>query len=115
MHAVEPDTARLRRRHVPQAGGQACGGGVQLGGKPVVLLLAWEPNQEHMRAGAMYHRLAGTPADGEYNRVASLWFCAMVALFQSGNNALTIAYGQKALLRREAQVPLNPGFGDSIP
>ena len=51
----------------------------------------------------MYHRLPGTAADGEYNRVASLWFCAMVALFQSGNNALTIAYGQKALLRREAQ------------
>ena len=52
----------------------------------------------------MYHKLPGTAADGEYNRVASLWFCAMVALFQSGNNALTIAYGQKALLRREAQV-----------
>ena len=52
----------------------------------------------------MYHRLPGSAADGEYNRVASLWFCAMVALFQSGNNALTIAYGQKALLRREAQV-----------
>ena len=52
-------------------------------------------------AGAMYYRLPNDVTAGVYNRVASLWFVGMVVVFMSGNSALTIAYTQKPLLRRE--------------
>ena len=52
-------------------------------------------------AGAMYYRLPSDVTAGVYNRVASLWFVGMVVVFMSGNSALTIAYTQKPLLRRE--------------
>ena len=49
----------------------------------------------------MYYRLPGDVTAGVYDRVASLWFVGMVVIFMSGNSALTIAYTQKPLLRRE--------------
>ncbi|KAK9917341.1 hypothetical protein WJX75_003369 [Coccomyxa subellipsoidea] len=51
--------------------------------------------------GAMYRKLPDEVDAGTYDRVASLWFVAMVVIFQAGNNALNIAYAQKPLLRRE--------------
>ena len=53
------------------------------------------------RAGAMYWRLGGDTSSGTYDRAASIWFAALCVIFQSGNNACTIFYSQKPLLRRE--------------
>ena len=50
-------------------------------------------------AGAMYAKLSDDLTVGLFNRVASLWFVSMVIIFMSGNNALSIAYSQKPLLR----------------
>ena len=38
---------------------------------------------------------------GTFDRVASLWFVASCLVLQPGNNACSIMYGQKPLLRRE--------------
>ena len=49
----------------------------------------------------MYWRLGGDTSSGTYDRAASIWFAALCVIFQSGNNACTIFYSQKPLLRRE--------------
>ena len=52
-------------------------------------------------AGATYWRLDKELAAGTFDRVASLWFVASCLVLQPGNNACSIMYGQKPLLRRE--------------
>ncbi len=49
----------------------------------------------------MYWRLGNDTRSGTYDRAASIWFAALCVIFQSGNNACTIFYSQKPLLRRE--------------
>lgn len=49
----------------------------------------------------MYWRLGSDTSSGTYDRAASIWFAALCVIFQSGNNACTIFYSQKPLLRRE--------------
>ncbi|KAK9917054.1 hypothetical protein WJX75_000354 [Coccomyxa subellipsoidea] len=51
--------------------------------------------------GATYWRLSGTVTGGAFDRHASLWFVASCMVLQPGNNACTIMYSQKPLLRRE--------------
>ena len=53
------------------------------------------------RAGATYWRLNSELVAGTFDRVASLWFVASCLVLQPGNNACSIMYGQKPLLRRE--------------
>lgn len=38
----------------------------------------------HVHAGAMYSKLPYEVEAGTYDRVASLWFVVMVAIFQAG-------------------------------
>ena len=53
------------------------------------------------RTGATYWRLNSELVAGTFDRVASLWFVASCLVLQPGNNACSIMYGQKPLLRRE--------------
>ncbi len=60
-----------------------------------------EPPAPGAAPGAMYWRLGNDTSSGTYDRAASIWFAALCVIFQSGNNACTIFYSQKPLLRRE--------------
>ncbi|BDA50620.1 ABC transporter G family member 19 [Coccomyxa sp. Obi] len=51
--------------------------------------------------GATYWRLSPELPGGTFDRLASLWFVASCMVLQPGNNACTIMYSQKPLLRRE--------------
>ena len=86
--------ARVTREH------RRCGSSNR-SAQPVPRRCRLSASAPRARAGATYWRLNGELVAGTFDRVASLWFVASCLVLQPGNNACSIMYGQKPLLRRE--------------